>query len=250
TTHTEPPPASLVTARQELHHRRRERVVPIARDHVSRIRDVDVPGVRREREEVARVLLGHDVAHAAADEERRHAEAASGPIEPLGVATRADASLAGHQPWVPVPAVAPVRTEAQVLPEAGHVLRPRAVRDVGRRGQRRRRAAPRAAGLSAAVQQQHRGCGGVAVGVGHQLEPAADAEGEAARASHESRCTVSGEKAGTQTAMYSAPSGPGELYSTHSPRRAITASPAETSIVPPVCLTRSMPASTTVYSSN
>src|SRR5438552_7229436 len=65
-----------------------------------------------------------------------------------------------------------------------------------------------------------------------------------------SRCTVSGEKAGTHTATYSAPSGSGELYCTHSPRRAMTACPARTSIVPPACFTRSRPFSTTVYSSN
>src|SRR5258705_136197 len=65
-----------------------------------------------------------------------------------------------------------------------------------------------------------------------------------------SRCTVSGEKAGTHTATYSAPSGSGEPYCTHSPRRAMTACPARTSIVPPAWFTRSRPFSTTVYSSN
>jgi len=44
--------------------------------------------------------------------------------------------------------------------------------------------------------------------------------------------------------------GSGELYWTHSPRRAMTASPARTSNVPPRCAIRSIPLSTTVYSSN
>ncbi len=50
--------------------------------------------------------------------------------------------------------------------------------------------------------------------------------------------------------MYSAPSLPGEEYRTHSPRSAITAWPAKTSSDPPSKSTRSIPASTTVYSSN
>src|SRR5207249_7994412 len=74
--------------------------------------------------------------------------------------------------------------------------------------------------------------------------------GGSRRTPQPSRCTVSGEKAGTHTATYSAPSGSGELYCTHSPRRAMTACPARTSIVPPACFTRSRPFSTTVYSSN
>src|SRR5262245_36464580 len=51
-------------------------------------------------------------------------------------------------------------------------------------------------------------------------------------------------------ATYSAPSGPGELYRTHAPPGAITACPAWTSSVPSRCSTRSIPRSTTVYSSN
>ena len=305
---------------------------------------------------MARVLFGHHVAHAAADQQRRHAKGARGAVEPVGVAARVDAAVAGHEPRVPVPAVAAVGTEAQVLPQAGEVLRSRPMADVGRDGlgrllerreavgvarherhdpldalrlharrdvhehhgrragrrglalgderrkaaerradqrgapteacgdgahvggegihrviavgrpaalavpaeiegdgveaplgERGRGAAPGVPRLPAAVEEEHGPARRVAVGVRRELEPVRDVEGEAP---HESRCTVSGENAGRHTAMYSAPSGPGELYWTHSPRRAMTASPARTSIVPPSCVTRSMPPSTTVYSSN
>src|ERR1043166_7601932 len=50
--------------------------------------------------------------------------------------------------------------------------------------------------------------------------------------------------------MYSAPSGPGVEYCTHSPPWAMTACPACTSSAPPRVVTRSDPRSTTVYSSN
>src|SRR5579864_529213 len=53
-----------------------------------------------------------------------------------------------------------------------------------------------------------------------------------------------------QTATYSAPSGPGELYLTHSPGFVTTAWPALTSSTPPSCSTRIIPLSTTVISSN
>src|SRR5580698_4361300 len=68
--------------------------------------------------------------------------------------------------------------------------------------------------------------------------------------SDESRWTVAGSKADRQTAIYSAPSGPGVLYRTHSPRGAITACPAFTSTTPVFDSTRSAPFKTTVYSSN
>src|SRR5882724_92061 len=58
------------------------------------------------------------------------------------------------------------------------------------------------------------------------------------------------ENAGTQTAMYSAPPSPGVLYWTHSPRCAITAWPARTSIVPCLLFTRSNPCKTIENSSN
>src|SRR5438105_4961832 len=50
--------------------------------------------------------------------------------------------------------------------------------------------------------------------------------------------------------MYSAPCGEGVLYCTHSPRGTMTASPARTSSCPSRVLTRSIPARTSVYSSN
>src|SRR5678816_1679901 len=64
-----------------------------------------------------------------------------------------------------------------------------------------------------------------------------------------SRCTVSGEKAGKQTATYSAPSASGVLYRIHSPGAVTTAWPARTSTLPPSCSTRTMPLSTIVISS-
>src|SRR5262245_666780 len=64
-----------------------------------------------------------------------------------------------------------------------------------------------------------------------------------------SRCTVSGEKAGRHTATYSAPPGSGVLYCTHSPGLVCTAWPAWTSSTRSRVVTRSIPASTTVYSS-
>src|SRR5580658_1613802 len=68
--------------------------------------------------------------------------------------------------------------------------------------------------------------------------------------SDESRWTVAGSKAERHTAIYSAPSGPGVLYRTHSPRGAITACPPFTSTTPVFDSTRSAPFKTTVYSSN
>src|SRR5579863_6441788 len=65
-----------------------------------------------------------------------------------------------------------------------------------------------------------------------------------------SRCTFAGENAGRQTAMYSAPSGSGVPYWTHSPRCVMIACPGRTSSVPSRVATRSMPARTSVYSSN
>src|SRR3569833_870654 len=64
---------------------------------------------------------------------------------------------------------------------------------------------------------------------------------------YSSRCTVPGEKAGRQTAMYSAPSSSGELYWTHSPEYTMIAWPARTSVTPSRDVTRSNPNSTTVY---
>ena len=61
---------------------------------------------------------------------------------------------------------------------------------------------------------------------------------------------MSGENAGKQTAMYSAPPVCGVLYCTHDPRGTITACPAATSISPSRDLTRSVPDRTIVYSSN
>src|ERR1035441_9360475 len=58
------------------------------------------------------------------------------------------------------------------------------------------------------------------------------------------------ENAGRQTARYSAPSGPGVLSRTHSPRCTITACSACTSREPARCSTRSMPRNTSVNSSN
>src|SRR5690242_5304057 len=49
---------------------------------------------------------------------------------------------------------------------------------------------------------------------------------------YSSRWTLCGEKAGTQTAMYSAPPGSGVEYWTHSPGLVITACPARTSRLP------------------
>src|SRR5262249_29446291 len=66
---------------------------------------------------------------------------------------------------------------------------------------------------------------------------------------HASRCTVAGENAGRHTATYSAPSGPGVLYRTHSPGAVTTACPAYTSRIPASCSTRSIPRNTTVISS-
>ena len=59
-----------------------------------------------------------------------------------------------------------------------------------------------------------------------------------------------GEKAGRQTATYSAPSAFGVEYCTHSPFGQITACPARISVKPSRVVTRSMPRSTIVYSSN
>src|SRR5450432_1871494 len=67
---------------------------------------------------------------------------------------------------------------------------------------------------------------------------------------YESRCTVSMENAGAHTAMYSAPPSSGVKYCTHSPPWTTTACPDATSISPPLCRTRNVPLSTTVYSSN
>src|SRR5882724_1411259 len=50
--------------------------------------------------------------------------------------------------------------------------------------------------------------------------------------------------------MYSAPSGDGVLYWTHSPLRVMTAWPVRTSMAPALCFTCSAPFNTYVYSSN
>src|SRR5512143_3515704 len=65
-----------------------------------------------------------------------------------------------------------------------------------------------------------------------------------------SRWTVSGENAGRQTAMYSAPPAWGVLYWTHSPASTTIACPAETSSSLSRRFTLSFPLRTTVYSLN
>src|SRR5205085_5995024 len=67
---------------------------------------------------------------------------------------------------------------------------------------------------------------------------------------HSSRCTVLGENAGRQIATYSAPSSSGVEYCTHSPPGVMIACPARTSVAPSRVVTRNMPHSTSVYSSN
>jgi len=83
-----------------------------------------------------------------------------------------------------------------------------------------------------------------------QLFGTREAALSAASLFYASLLTVSGENAGEHTAMYSAPSVPGVEYFTHSPAPTITADPAFTSIVPLFEVTRKLPLSTIVYSSN
>src|SRR6185369_7151962 len=67
---------------------------------------------------------------------------------------------------------------------------------------------------------------------------------------YSSRCTLPGENAGRQTAIYSAPPGSGVEYWIHSPGLVMTACPACTLRLPPLCRTRSTPSNTTVNSTN
>src|SRR5262245_20760100 len=70
---------------EEPDHGRGEGIVPVAGDHVTGARDVDVARVRHDVEKRARTVRAHHVALATTDEQRWNLQAARCRLEALGI---------------------------------------------------------------------------------------------------------------------------------------------------------------------
>ena len=123
---------ALRECREERHHGIGKEIVAIARHHVSRLRDVDVAGVRHEREKVLRAVLGEDVALSSADQQGRHGQAARGGGEAWRIGDVRGRSRAAEEARIPMPAPTAVGSLAETLGEAAELARPRPVRQIRR----------------------------------------------------------------------------------------------------------------------
>ena len=114
---------------QESEDRRRERVVAIARDHMSRARHVDNASVGDKRDEFLRSFSAQQVAAGTTDEQGRQGELARGRLQECGVLT-ARTALRVEESRIPMPTKSPVGSDAEVMLQAGRVGRPWALGDV------------------------------------------------------------------------------------------------------------------------
>ncbi len=103
-----------------------EHVVAVAGDHVPGAGDVDVLARRAQLEELLGALLGEDVGQPAAHQQRGQVEVARAVLEALGALLQV--ARPGAEARVPVPVVAAVVAEADVLRQAVERSRPGAVR--------------------------------------------------------------------------------------------------------------------------
>ena len=130
----------LRCARGRLHSRQKiqngacKYVVLVARYHMARICDIDKLGMRNDLGELPRRFDRHEVAVAAANQERRDVQGTRRHFEAFGLAAALRSSRAGDEPRIPMPIIAAVFPEAKVLRQsaqifgtspAGHVARDR-----------------------------------------------------------------------------------------------------------------------------
>src|SRR5690606_4942000 len=129
--------SALFECLDETHHRVDKSVIAVTGDHVTRVCDVGELGGRQRFHERSGIFFGHKLAHPAANKVDRYAHAGQCRLHVFNRMLFARFHHAGHKARIPMPAVAPVWRQPQILRQPREILRTRTVRQVTRNDVRR-----------------------------------------------------------------------------------------------------------------